>query len=57
MSCGVVPPLYYVSDCAVSSIGYVASTATAETKQNKQTKTAGTGTGVQDGPTLPAFIW
>ena len=47
-----------VSDCAVSLTGYVASTATAETKQNKQTKTAGTGTGVQDGPALPAiFLW
>jgi len=44
-----------VSDCAASLTGYVASTATAKTKQ--KTKTAGTTeTGVQDGPALPAIF-
>ena len=51
MSCGVAA---IVSDNAASLTGYVASTATAKTKKQKQ-KTAGTETGVQDGPALPAI--
>ena len=50
MCCGVAAPS--------SLTGYVASTATPKTKQtNKQKqKTAGTETGVEHGPALPAIV-